>query len=86
MAFALTQIYFWGWHDTFYRAEKLERTIAFATLFFLLYATLPVLRAIRMSRLDTIGIVVVLANSFAYLAALYEMLWPQDRWPLTLLV
>jgi uncharacterized membrane protein len=29
---------------------------------------------------------VVLANSFAYLGALYVMLWPQDRWPLTLLV
>jgi uncharacterized membrane protein len=86
VAFALTQIYFWGWYDTFYRSEKLERTIIFATLFFLLYATLPVLRAIRISRLDSIGIVVVLANSFAYLAALYEMLWPQDRWPLTLLV
>jgi uncharacterized membrane protein len=86
VAFVLTLIYFWGWYDTFYRTDKLERTIIFATLFFLLYAALPVVRAIRLSRLDAISITVVLANSFAYLAALYEMLWPQDRWPLTLLV
>lgn len=86
VSFVLTQIYFWGWHESWYRTEKLERTIIFATLFFLLYAALPILRAIRFSRLDDLGIMVVLANSFAYLAALYEMLWPQDRWPLTLLV
>jgi uncharacterized membrane protein len=86
VSFVFTQIYFWGWYDTWYRTEKLERTIIFATLFFLLYAALSVLRAIRFSRLDDIGVMVVLANSFAYLAALYEMLWPQDRWPLTLLV
>jgi len=36
--------------------------------------------------LHELDIVVVLANSFAYLGALYVMLWPQDRWPLTLLV
>lgn len=86
VAFVLTIIYFWGWYDSFYRTDKLERTLIFATLFFVLYATLPVLRAIRLSRLDTIGLIVALANSFAYLAALYVMLWPKDRWPLTLLV
>jgi uncharacterized membrane protein len=86
VSFVFTQVYFWGWYENWYRTEKLERTIIFATLFFLLYAALPILRAIRFSRLDDIGILVVLANSFAYLAALYQMLWPQDRWPLTLLV
>jgi len=86
ISFLLSQLYFWGWHSEFYRPAKLERTIIFATLFFLLYAALPVLRAIRHSQLHELDIVVVLANSFAYLGALYVMLWPQDRWPLTLLV
>jgi uncharacterized membrane protein len=86
ISFLLSQLYFWGWYSEFYRPAKLERTIIFATLFFLLYAALPVLRAVRYSQLYELDIVVVLANSFAYLGALYVMLWPQDRWPLTLLV
>jgi uncharacterized membrane protein len=86
ISFLLTQLYFWGWYSEFYRPAKLERTIFFATLFFLLYAALPVLRAVRYSQLHQLDIVVVLANSFAYLGALYVMLWPQERWPLTLLV
>src|SRR6202521_4898674 len=86
ISFLLSQIYFWGWYSEFYRPNKLERTVIFATLFFLLYAALPVLRAVRHSQLHELDVVVVLANSFAYLGALYVMLWPQDRWPLTLLV
>ena len=86
VSFVFTQLYFWGWYDTFYRPGKLERTIIFATVFFLLYCALPVLRTVRLSSLDAAGIFIVLLNSFAYLGALYVMLWPQDRWPLTLLV
>lgn len=86
ISFLLSQLYFWGWYSEFYRPNKLERTVIFATLFFLLYAALPVLRAVRNSRLHELDILVVLVNSFAYLGALYVMLWPQDRWPLTLLV
>jgi uncharacterized membrane protein len=86
ISFVLTQIYFWAWYETFYRPAKLEPTLVFATLFFVLYVALPVLGIVRQSSLDAVAIFVVLANSFAYLAALYAMLWPQDRWPLTLLV
>jgi uncharacterized membrane protein len=86
ISFFLSQLYFWGWYSEFYRPAKLERTILFATLFFLLYAALPVVRAARYSQLHELDIVVVLANSFAYLGALYVLLWPQDRWPLTLLI
>ena len=86
ISFVLTQLYFWGWYESFYRPPKLERTIIFATLFFLLFLVIPVLRAIRFSELDAIAISSVLANSFAYLAALYALLWPQDRWTLTFLV
>jgi uncharacterized membrane protein len=86
VSFVLTQLYFWGWYEQFYRPAKLEPTIVFATLFFLLYFALPVLRTVRQSSLDAIGMFVVVLNSFGYLGALYAMLWPQDRWPLTLLV
>jgi len=86
ISFLLSQFYFWGWYSEFYRPEKLERTVIFATLFFLLYAALPVIRAVKFSGLRELDILVVLANSFAYFGALYVMLWPKDRWPLTLLV
>jgi uncharacterized membrane protein len=86
VSFLLSQFYFWGWFSAFYRPEKLERTVIFATLFFILYAALPVMRAVRFSGLRELDILVVLANSCAYLVTLYDMLWPQDRWPLTLLV
>jgi uncharacterized membrane protein len=86
ISFLLSQFYFWGWYSQFYRPDKLERTVIFATLFFLLYAALPIIRSVRFSGLRELDILVVVANSFAYLGALYIMLWPQDRWPLTLLV
>ena len=86
ISFLFSQLYFWGWYSEFYRPAKLERTVIFATLFFLLYAAVPVLRAVRNSQLHELAVVVALVNSLAYLGALYVMLWPQDRWPLTLLV
>jgi uncharacterized membrane protein len=86
LSFFLTQIYFWGYYSEFYRPAKLTTTLAFATLFFLLYLALPILRAIREGDLESIEIFVVLLNSFAYLGALYVMLWPEYRWPLTLAV
>ena len=86
ISFLLTQFYFWGWHSEFYRPLRLDRTVIFATLFFILYAALPVIRAFRFSNLQQLDVLTVLANAFAYLAALYTLLWPQNRWPLTLLV
>lgn len=78
-------IYFWGWYDKFYQPMKLERTLIFATLFLLLYAIVPILRALKSSSVHELDILLVLANSFSYFGALYAMLWPQDRGPLTLL-
>jgi uncharacterized membrane protein len=86
VSFLFSQVYFGGWYSMFYRPEKLERTLIFATLLFILYAALPVLRAIRFSELNQLDILVVLANAAVYFAALYTMLWPKDRWPLTLFV
>ena len=86
ISFVLSQIYFWGWYSRFYQPDKLERTLIFATLFFILYASLPFLRAVRVSGLKELDILVVLGNAAVYFGALYTMLWPRDRWPLTLLV
>ncbi len=86
ISFVFSQIYFWGWYSTFYHPEKLERTLIFATLFLLLYAALPVFRAVRFPEQKELNFLVILANSAIYFVALYAMLWPQDRWPLTLLV
>jgi hypothetical protein len=86
VSFALTQFYFWGWYDAFYQPTKLEPTLAFATLFLVIFSTLPVLNSIRSGSLDSLSGFLIALNAFNYLAAAYAMLWPQHRWPLTLLV
>src|SRR5216684_2569154 len=76
ISFVFSQIYFWGWYSRFYHPEKLERTLIFATLFLLLYAALPVLRAVRFPERKELDFLVILANSAIYFVALYAMLWP----------
>ncbi len=83
VAFLWTQLYFWGWYDQFYEPEKLLRTAGFATLFYLVYAALPVVRSRRASALPAVETIVVLFNAFFYLIALRQMLWPDQRWTLT---
>ena len=76
-------IYFWGWYSEFYRNDELTTTIVFATVFFVLFAALPLVRSWREGDLSGLEAALVLINSLAYLVALREMLWPQDRWTLT---
>jgi uncharacterized membrane protein len=86
VSFVGTQIYFWGWYSEFFhRTSPLERTVLFASLFFFLYAALPIRFAMRGLRFDTPNILLVLANEFSYSGALFILLWPDDKWPLTLL-
>lgn len=86
ISFIGTQIYFWGWYSEFFhRTSPLERTVLFASLFFFLYAALPIRSAMREVHLDALSILVVLANEFTYSGALFTLLWPDDKWPLTLL-
>jgi len=84
--FLATLVYFWGWYSDFYRDEELLVTIFFATLFFVLFATLPVVRSHREGELSTLESSIVLVNALAYLVALRAMLWPAHRWTLTLAV
>ena len=86
LCFIATQVYFWSWYAEFYDDTKLLRTAAFATLFFLLFAALPVLRSRWLGTLPTRQILLVLANAFWFLLALRAMLWPDRRWTLTVAV
>jgi len=87
LAFIGTQIYFWGWYGEFYNDDKLARTVAFATLFFALFAALPVVRAASRSfGMPASQTALVLFNAFWYLLALRAMLWPGRKWELTLAV
>jgi len=81
--FAATLIYFWGWYSDFYRNNELTTTIVFATVFFILFAALPVVRSWREGDLSGLESAIVLINSLAYLVSLRRMLWPQERWALT---
>jgi uncharacterized membrane protein len=84
--FVATLIYFWAWYATFYRSSALGLTTFFATLFFLLFAALPVARSRREGELSGVETVIVLVNALAYLVALRVLLWPEHRWALTLAV
>ena len=84
--FLATLVYFWGWYSEFYRADELRITVVFATVFFVLFAALPMVRSWRDGELSELEIGIVLVNSLAYLAALREMLWPDNRWALTVAV
>jgi uncharacterized membrane protein len=86
IAFIGTQIYFWGWYNQFFqRTLPLERTVVFASLFFLLYSLLPISKAILGTVLHEVDILVVLMSEFAYSGAVFVLLWPDNKWPLTLL-
>jgi uncharacterized membrane protein len=84
--FVATLVYFWGWYSDFYSADQLLGTVLFATVFFVLFAALPLVRSWRGDELSGLEAGIVLANSLAYLVALREMLWPDDRWALTVAV
>src|ERR1700723_428515 len=84
--FGATLVFFWGWYGDFYNQTELSITAVYATIFFLLFAVIPVVRSWRAGELAGLEIVVVVVNAGAYLTALYEMLWPQDRWSLTISV
>jgi len=86
VAFVGTQVYFWGWYgEFFHRTSPVERTALFASAFFFLYAAVPLHKAMRRARFGNLDVLLLLANEFLYSATLFILLWPDDKWPLTLL-
>lgn len=80
-----TLFYFWGWYSDFYDASHaLALTSAFATIFFLIFTAIPLLRARKTGELHAEELILVPVNGLAYLWALYILLWPENRWWLTL--
>lgn len=80
LSFLGTQFLFWGWYNRFYSPPKLFPTFVFASLFFIQFAALPVIRTVKKEPLSTDRIVLMLLNAFWLLAALEGMLWPGHRW------
>lgn len=77
------QVFYWSWYVTSYHQTQLGLTFGFATLFFLMFAALPLLKGWRTGHLHGVEFLVVAANLFCYLAALRELFWPDHRWLLT---
>lgn len=83
LAFAATEIYYWGWYNEFYTPEKLGKTLAFAALFFVVFAALPLIRSRREGRIADTEYFIAVGNVLVFLLALQQMLWPEYRWGLT---
>lgn len=83
IAFAATELYYWGWYSEFYAPEKLGKTLAFATLFLAVFAALPLIRSRREGRIGDSEYFIAIGNVLVFLLALQQMLWPDYRWALT---
>ena len=84
LAFFAAQLYFFGWYSDFYSSDALILTLAFALLFFLIFNALPILSAYRDGRIAPAETFLAVANTACFLVALEQMLWPDNRWTLTL--
>jgi uncharacterized membrane protein len=84
LAFVCSVAFFWSWYEEFYHvSQPLLRTTVFATLFFTVFAALPVIRSRATGRAFPEQVAQTLLNAGNYLLVLYTMLWPQERWALT---
>jgi uncharacterized membrane protein len=83
LSFVWTAIYFWAWFEGSYEPSMLVTTLAFATLFFLEFAAVPVIRALRGVTLHSDQAALVLFNAIWYTVALHFMLFQSHRWILT---
>lgn len=82
-AFLFTQLYFWMWYDDFYLDNALARTTIFAAAFFAQFAVLPVIRSRRHGAFRLEHGMLLLLNVALFLVALRTMMWPDQRWLLT---
>jgi uncharacterized membrane protein len=83
LAFVFSLIYFFVWYDKFYEPSELPVTLGFAALFFVEFATLPALRALRTGSQYPEHILLALFNTAWFVLALHNMLFANARWILT---
>lgn len=81
-----TVSYSFGWYESFYRPDKLVATLLFASLFFVQFTALAVLRARRESALFPEQYAVVLVNAAWFIITLHVTLYDDHRWGLTFAV
>jgi uncharacterized membrane protein len=86
LQFAATLLYFWAWYGAYYENYELAATLAFATIFFAIFAALPAVRSTTEGQPSGGDVAVVVVNALQYLVALRWMLWPDHRWALALAV
>jgi uncharacterized membrane protein len=84
LLFLWTQINFWLWSAGFYRPAQWPTTLAFASLFFLIFLVPPVLDSRSAARMPGDRVVLLLADALAMLIVLHTMFWPEHLWTLTL--
>ncbi|MDX1383371.1 MAG: DUF2339 domain-containing protein, partial [Thermoanaerobaculia bacterium] len=78
-----TVAYFAAWFERFYRPDRLVSTLAFGTLFFVIYFALPLARLRSLERLHPEESFVLVANLGAYVFLLERTLYTDHRWTLT---
>ena len=81
-ALAFTELYFWAWYGRFYTSLRLLSTLAFATLFFMQFAAVPVVRSRRTGSLHPEQALLLVLNAGLILLVFYQTLWPEHRWTL----
>jgi len=86
IALAGVVFYFFSWYLRFYEPAKLLPTLLYATLFFVLFASLAALRSRRGATLHLEEAFLVLANAFWFSLSLHLMLYDDHRGWLTLAV
>ena len=83
-AFVFTLIYFWAWYDQYYYVdEPIGRTLAFATLFFVEFSALSIIRARRIGVIFPEQVALVLLNGPLYLLTLLRLVYEISRWGAT---
>ncbi len=74
-SFLGTLIYYAGWYDRFYSDDQLARTFGFATLFFVIFAVVPLIRRRETAgRISYTVVGITLLNAAAYFLEVYDML------------
>jgi uncharacterized membrane protein len=79
IGFAITIIYGISWYLSFYEPTRLLPTVLFASLFFVEFAALPVLRGLRSGVLQPGDDVNAFLNPLWFVPALVFMLYPDHR-------